>query len=186
MDIESILDWAFENLYLAIGIAVFTIFIIFRVWKTARLYLGNKKYVKKSAKLRRKKFNGTTLVDKITKKRKKGTNSYSKLKGRGKKLTKKYLHYKVEELPIITKFSYGKLFKRSNDKLIIYVKNERKRVMKLKLKKGFKELVKLSNKYECIDELILFLHNLPDAIIEQEEYDIFLPDFDVSIGYKIK
>lgn len=186
MDLDTIITWVTDNLYLAIGIGVVSLFILIRLWRSVGLHLGHKKYVKKSVKLRRKKFNGVNLVEKTKKKRKKTTNSYNKLSHRGKKLVKKYLTYKAEELPIVTKFSYGKLFKRSSNKLMITVKNERKTIMKLKLKRGFKEMVKLSNKFECLDELILFLHELPGAIIDQQEYDVYINTQDVSIGYSIK
>lgn len=186
MDIEAMIEWIFANIYLAIGIAVVSIFILVRIWRTMKMYIGNKRFVKKSVKLRRKKFNGPKLVEKITKKRKKNTNSFAKLRGRGKRFTKKYFIYKAEELPIITRYSHGKLFKRSNKKLLIVIKDEQKTLMKAKFKKGYKVLVKISNKYNCVDELILYLHNLPEAITEQEQYDVFLPEFSVSLGYEVK
>ena len=40
--------------------------------------------------------------------------------------------------------------------------------------------------YECLDEFIQYLHNLPEAILNREDYDIYINDHDVSIGYKIK
>ncbi|MFK5884084.1 MAG: hypothetical protein QM489_07095 [Candidatus Izemoplasma sp.] len=186
MSVDTIITWITDNLYIAIAIGVVSLFILVRMWHSVRLHLGNKKYVKKSVKLRKKKFNGVRLVDKIKKKRKKNTNTFKKLSYRGKKLTKKYLNYKSEELPIVTKYSYGKLLKRSRDKLQIIVRNERKVVMKLKLKRSYKELVKLSNKYECLDELLLFLHELPLHIIEQQDYEVYVNIHEISISYTIK
>ena len=186
MTFGSIMELAMENL-LYTGIAVVVIlFIIFRMIKTFRIHLGAKKYVRKSRKLRKKKFNGIMLVDKTQKKRKKETNSFNKLKGRGKKKVKKYFVYKIEELTVITRYSYGKLFKRSSDKLVIFARNERKIVKKVGVRKGLKNLIDITNKYQCLDEMIHFLHNLPEAILDKQEYDIYIDEQDISIGYMIK
>lgn len=186
MSVEELIQLVMDNIYISIGVTLVILFIFFRLWKTIRIHLGSKRYVRKSKKLRKKKFNGIQLVDKVQKKRKKGTNSYNKLKGRGKKRVKKYFVYKLEELPIVTRFSYGKLFKRSSDKLIIFVRNEKKIVKKVGIRKGLKNLIDMTNKYQCLDEMIHFLHNLPEAILEQHDYDIYLSDQDISIGYMIK
>ena len=184
--LDTIIQFYTDNLlYAAIG-TIIALFIIFRLFKTARIYLGTKSYVRKSKKLRKKKFNGILLTDKIKKKRKKNTNEFSKLRGRGKKLVKKYFNYKLEELPVITRYSYGKLLKRSKKKLMIIVKNDRKTLKKINMKKGLKNLIQVTNKYQCLDEVIHFLHNLPDAILEQQDYDIYVGEEEISIGYVIK
>ncbi len=184
--IDTIIQFYTDNLlYAGIG-TVIALFILFRLFKTAKIYLGTKSYVRKSKKKRKKKFNGIQLTDKIQKKRKKNTNEYSKLRGRGKKLVKKYLNYKLEELPVITRYSYGKLLKRSKKRLIIIVKNDRKTLKKVNMKKGLKNLIQTTNKFHCLDELIHFLHNLPEAILEQQDYDIYIGEEGISIGYVIK
>ena len=184
--VDTIIQFYSDYLLYAIAGTVITIFIIIRLYKTARIYLGIKSYVKKSKKLRKKKFNGILLTDKIKRKRKRNSNEYENLKGRGKKLTKKFFNYKLEELPVITRYSYGKLLKRSNKKLIIIIKTERKTLKKLQMKKGLKNMIQVTNKYNCLDELIHYLHNLPEAIIKQKDYDISIGDEDVSIGYVVK
>ena len=186
MTLDELLQLAMDNLVYTIVGGLLILFILFRIYKTMTIYLGAKRYVKKSKKLRRKKYNGTLLIDKVEKKRKKGTNSYKKLRGRAKKKVKRYFNYKLEELPVITRYSYGKLFKRSKDKIMIFARNEKKIVKKVKIKKGLKNLIDMTNKYECLDETIQFLHNLPDAILEQQDYDIYVSEQDISIGYKIK
>jgi len=186
LDFEKIMEIIMDNLVISIVVALITLFLIFRIFKTMRMYLGTKRYVKKSKKLRKKKYNGIMLVDKIRKKRKKNTNSYSKLKSRGKTLVKKYFSYKMIELPIIAKFSNSKLLKRSNEKLIIFVKNEKKIIKKITKKKGVKDLINLTNKYKCLDESIHFLHNLSEAILEQQEYEIYLSEQHLTMGYMLK
>ena len=184
--IDIIIDFYTDNLLYAVIGTIVVLLIISRLYKTALIYLGTKRYVRKSKKLRKKKYNGILLTDKIKKKRKKNTNSFQKLKGRGRKLSKKYFNYKLEELPVITKYSYGKLLKRSRNKLVIIVKNERKTLKKIHMKKGLKTMINVTNKYECLDEFIIFLHNLPEAILEQQDYDIYVGDNDVSISYIVK
>lgn len=175
-----------ENLLVSIFIGVIIIFIILRMFKTMRMYLGAKSFVRKSLKQDRKKFNGLTLVEKTSKKRKKNTNSFKKLRGRAKKWVRKYLTHKFDQLPIITKYSRGKLFKRSKNKLILLVKNERKTIKKISTKKGEKQLIDLSNKYDCLDEIITFLHHLPNAILDEQEYDIFFGEEGLILTYQIK
>ena len=185
MTFDELVQLAIDNWIITVVSITVLIFFVIRVYKTIRIHLGAKSYVRKSKKMRKKKFNGIQLIDNIHKKRKKGTNSYHKLKGRGKKKVKKYFNYKIDELPIITRYSYGKLFKRSSDKLIIFARNDKKIVKKVSLKKGLKNLIDLVDRYECLDEMIHFLHNLPGAILEQQDYDVYINDQDITIGYKI-
>jgi hypothetical protein len=186
MDFENLLQLAMENwIYTIIGLVVIG-FIISRLVKSARIYLGSKSYVRKARKLDRKKYNGLQLIDKTRNKRKRDTNSFDKLRGRSKKRVRKYFSHKVEELPVFTKYSYGKLLKRSKDTLLIVIKTERKTLRKMSMKKGVKKLIESSNKYECLDELINFLHNLPEAILDQQEYDIYVGEQDLLITYQVK
>lgn len=181
-----ILELIQENLLISVFIGVIIVFILFRMFKTMRMYLGAKSFVKKSLKLDKKKFNGLTLVEKTAKKRKKNTNSFKKLRGRAKKWVRKYLTHKFDQLPIVTKYSRGKLFKRSRNRLIILVKNERKTIKKISTKKGQKMLIDLTNKYECLDEVVTFLHHLPNAILNEEDYDIFFGEEGLILTYQIK
>ncbi len=186
MSFDSLIQWVTENLITAIIVGAVVIFILFRLFRTARMYLGMKSYVKKAKKQDRKKFNGLVLVDKISKKRKKETNAFNKLRGGAKKKVRKYLTHKFDELPVFTKYSHGKLLKRSKEKLIIIIKNERKTLRKIRMKKSIKQVIDVTNKYQCLDEMITFLHNLPDAILDQQEYDIYAGDEDILITYAIK
>lgn len=54
------------------------------------------------------------------------------------------------------------------------------------MKKALKQFIEITNKYECLDEFILYLHHLPDAMIKRERYDIYINDFDITIGYDVK
>lgn len=186
MNLDNLIDLAMENLIVTIVVAIVVVFIIFRLVRTARMYLGQKSYVKKARKLDRKKFNGMNLIQKTTRKRKKESNSFNKLRGRAKKWVKRYFGYKMEELPVFVRYSYGKLFKRSRHKLFIIIKNEKKTLKKINMKKGLRQIIDTTNKYACLDEMINFLHNLPEAIIEQQEYDIYAGDEDILITYQIK
>ena len=181
-----LLDLIQENLLMSILIGVFVILILFRMFKTMRMYLGAKSFVKKSLKQDKKKYNGIQLVEKTAKKRKKNTNSFKKLRGRAKKWVRKFLTHKFEQLPIVTKYSRGKLFKRSKNKLILLVKNEKKTIKRMPFKKGQKQVIDLTNKYDCLDEVITFLHHLPNAILNEEEYDIFFGEEGYILTYQIK
>lgn len=186
MNFDTIVQLISKSPIISIIVAVVLIIVLYRLFKTARIYLGIKSYVKKAKKLDKRKFNGSTLVDKISKKRKKKTNSFQMLRGKAKKMVLKYLTYKIEELPVITRYARGKLFKRSNSRLIILVKNEKTTLEKIGMKKGIKQLVDLTNKYDCLDEVLIFLHNLPAAILTQQEYEEFFGEEDIIITYRIK
>lgn len=181
-----LLDLIRENLLVSIFVGVIILFIIFRMFKTMRMYLGAKSFVKKSLRLDKKKFNGITLVEKTSKKRKKNTNSFKKLKGRSKKWVRKFLAHKFDQLPIVTRYSRGKLLKRSRNKLLLIVKNEKKTIKRISTKKGEKMLIDLTNKYDCLDEVITFLHHLPNAILNEEEYDIYFGEEGFLLTYQIK
>ena len=78
------------------------------------------------------------------------------------------------------------MFRRSSDKLVIFARNERKIVKKVGVRKGLKNIIDITNKYQCLDEMIHFLHNLPEAILDKQDYDIYIDEQDISIGYMIK
>ncbi|AIO18999.1 hypothetical protein KQ51_01122 [Candidatus Izimaplasma bacterium HR1] len=186
MNFDAIIQIIMDNILVSVFVGVIVIFIIFRLIKTARMYLGAKSYVRKARRLDKKKFNGLNLVEKTAKRRKKNTNTFKKLRNRGKKWVRKYLTHKFDELPIITRYSRGKLFKRSKNRLIIIVKNEKKTIKKISTKRGMKQIIDISNKYECLDEVITFLHHLPEAILNEQEYDIFFGEEGMLLTYQIK
>lgn len=178
-----------ETLQMILGyalLALIAFLIIRRLIKTARAYLGMKQYVKSAIKLDRKKFNGLQLIDKIKRKRKRHSNSFDALRRRGKTLVRRYLSHKVEELPVFVRYANGSLLKRANNKLFLYVKQDKKSVSKVAIKKGVKPLIELSNQFHCLDELINFLHHLPDAILEKKPLDIYIGQDDANLIYQIK
>ncbi len=165
------------------GIAII---IIIRLFNNVRIFFGAKSYVKKASKLRRKKYNGLILVESTKKRRKKNSNSYQKLKHKPKSLVEKYFKYKEDELPGMRNYARGSAFRRNKEKLYIYVSNGKKQIMKFSMKKATKKFIDVTNKYNCLDEVVVYLHHLPEAILKHEEYEIFISDADVSIGYQIK
>lgn len=145
-----------------------------------------KKFVKESIKKDRKKFNGLKLVDSIKRKRKRRTNTFQHLRMGGKRRTRKYFLHKAQELPVFVRYTKGKLLKRSRSSLRILIKQDRKTVGKYSLKQGPKNLIACANNHDCLNELITFLHHLPDAVLEQRPYDMYVPSSDTTITYQIK
>lgn len=183
---DQFIDLIQTNPIVAIIVAFVVIMILWRSYKTMRIYLGAKGYIKKSRKLRKKKFNGLLLIDKIKRKRKKNTNSYNKLKGSAKKKVKRYVSYKVEELEVAVRYSYGKMLRRSKEKMFILVSKEGKIVKKIKMNKAQKMIIDVTNKYSCLDEMIVFLHELTESILEQQDYEIYCDEGEVLLSYQIK
>jgi hypothetical protein len=186
MDISEIITYALDHI-IPVILGAFILFLILRrLYKTARQHMGMRSYLKSAEKLDKKKFNGIHIVDSIQRKRKRHTNSFKQLRGRAKKKVRQYLTHKSEELPVVVRYAKGKMFKRSRSRLIITITNGRKTLQKASFKKGIKELIDITNEYECVDEMITFLHYLPQALLKHEEYDIYVDDADVAISYYIK
>jgi phage terminase large subunit-like protein len=171
---------------IAIGVILFLILLVWRLFNTAGMYLGSKRFVKKTKRLRRRKFNGPDIIEFTSDKRKRDSNSYKKLRRRAKNRVLKYFEYKQEELPGITNYAHGKLLRRNRQKLLIYVSNGQKKITRFKMKKAAKQFIDITNKYQCLDDLVEYLHNLPKAILSHKEYEIQIPEHGVAIGYEIK
>jgi len=149
-----------DHLLVSIIIGIVLLFIIYRIIRSLHFYMSSSKYARKAKRLRKKKYNGVLLVEKIRKRRKKNTNNFKKLNRKGKKLTKKYLDYKAEELPIIAKYADSKVLKSSHRQLLIVVYQDGKTKKKFKLKKGSKQLVKTIHQYYRYLRLFRSIHRV--------------------------
>lgn len=167
-------------------IVFFLVLVAIRIINNMRIDAGAKSYIKRANKLRRKKFNGQDVIEYTSYKRKGGSNTYKKLKNNAKSRVEKFFQYKEEELPALVNFSHGKRKKKNKKKLVIFVTNGQRKMIKIGLGKSIKEFIYLTNKFECLDELIKFLHNLPEAILNHQEYEIYIPEHEVTLGYEIK
>ena len=186
MTLSEIITFTLDNIVpIVLGLLILYL-ILRRLNKSAKMYLGMKKYVKQAIKLDRKKFNGLELVDRIKRKRKRHTNAFQFLRGSAKRDVRKYFAHKAEELPVFTRYTYGKLFKRSKHSLTLYIKQGKKTQEKWACKQGAKKFLEVTNQDHCVDELITFLHHLPDANLEKRPYDIYVAASDTNITYQIK
>lgn len=186
MDLTAILDTLFSIVLPIFLVLIITYLIGRRMIKTAKSHLNMKRFVKQAIKLDRKKFNGLQLVDKVKHRRKRRSNRFADLRSRGKRYVRRYFIHKSEELPVFVRYTRGKLLKKSHSKLRFYIKQDNKTLGKVTLKQGPRDLIELSNDFHCLNELITFLHHLPDAILEQRPYDIYVPSTDATISYQIK
>lgn len=189
MDLQVILDtyvgqWK-TNLIIMV-IAHFVLLLLFRqLYRNTRVTLGTKRYVTKTNKLRRNKFSGISLNEYTERRRKRESNTYRGLRSKAKSKVKRYFEYKEEELPGITNYSYGKKLKRNKNKIMILVTQANKGTEKINVKKSYREFIELVNKFNCLDEFVLYLHNLPDALLNRQDYDIYLNEHEVTIGYEV-
>ena len=186
MEMTQILDTLFSVVLPIFLVLIITYLVSKRLIRTAKAYLNMKQFVKQAIKLDRKKYNGLQLVDKVKAKRKRRTNSFAELRMRGKRPVRKYFIHKAEELPVFVRYTHGKLLKRSRNKLRILIKQDSKTLGKFYLKQGPKDFIEIANDFHCLNELITFLHHLPDAILEQRPYDMYVPSSDTTITYQIK
>lgn len=186
MTLSEVITFALDNIIPVLLIAIILYLLVRRLYKTARQHLGMKSYLKSAEKLDRKKFNGIELVDKIRRKRKRHTNTFKHLRGRAKKRVRQYFTHKSEELPVVVRYAKGKMFKRSRNRLIITITDGRKTLKKTNFKKGIRPLIEVTNEYECLDEMVAFLHYLPQVLLQHDEYDMPIGNIDASISYYIK
>lgn len=184
MNLEILLSSEYI-IYTISGVVI--IFFILRYFiKKKWLQIKTKRFVKQSKKRRNKHFNGIKLVEKTKTKRKKNTNTFKKLRRSSKKHVTKYLQYKSQEIPKILNVAANDSLKSSKSVLYIIFKNEKKVLSKVAIELSYKPLINNSNTYECLDEIILFLHHLPDALLEKKDYDVFIQDKNMLITYEIK
>jgi hypothetical protein len=181
-----ILDTLFSIVLPILLVLIIVYLIGKRLIHTAKAHLGMKKFVKESIKKDRKKFNGLKLVEQVKRKRKRHSNSFQQLRMRGKRLVRQYFTHKTQELPVFVRYARGKLLKRSRSSLRILVKQDKRTLGKYPIKQGVKHLIECANEHECLNELITFLHHVPDAILEQRPYAIDVPSSDTFITYQIK
>lgn len=186
MTIEQLIELALDNYIYTIVIAVLILFLITRMIRSIKMHSSAKKYVKGAKKMDRKKHNGVSLVDQTKRKRKRNSNSFSKLRQRSKNKVRTYLEYKLDELPILCRYKYGRFLKRSKKDVTLVIKRGSKTLKKIHGKKSMKQLIELTNTYDCLDEVIIFLHELPDAILNEKEHSTFVGLDDIEITYKIK
>ena len=184
MSFDEILQQINNPVFIVIGFII--ILLVLRIFNNYRVNAGAKSYIKRANRLRRKKFNGPDLIEFTSQKRRGGSNTYKKLKTNAKGRVEKYFQYKEEELPALVNFVYSKYKKKNKRHLTIFVTNGKRKMIKIKLGKTVKEFIQLANKFDCLDELIRFLHNLPDAILKHQKLEVYIPEHEVSIGYSIK
>lgn len=184
MDLKILLSS--EYIFYTIAGVVVILFILKYFIKKKWLEIKTKRFVKQSKKRRNKHFNGMKLVEKTKTKRKKNTNTFKKLRRSSKKQVTKYLHYKSQEIPKMLNVAANDSLKPGKSILYIIFKNEKKVLSKVAIELSYKPLINNSNTYECLDEIILFLHHLPEALLEKKDYDVFIQDKNMLITYEIK
>lgn len=183
-----IIDTLFSNeyiLYTILGLLLL-LFILNLVIRRCWFKYKSNRYLAKAQKLREKKFNGIELVKTTQDKRRKHTNCYKRLKGSAKKKVEHYLDYKSKELPNVFNFVENHSLKPSKKILYIVFKSDQKILSKQPIEIGYRQLIKNSDKYDCLDQIILFLHHLPEALLAEKEYDVYIEDEDMIITYEVE
>ena len=165
------------------GVALFILIILVLVITKKKRYF--KKTLKRFQKLRLKKFNGEKLIDKIEKKRKAGSNDFKKLNSTGKKLVKKYFKHKEKELAFTATYAAKSGLRYKYRKAFLQVSNQKNGRLATEDFMHAKGYIKLTNKYACLDEVILYLDELPLKILDGEAFEVKLND-EIKLNYTIK
>ncbi len=162
--------------------AVFAFIVLGMISK--RLLL--RRFVKKHRRLAKKKFNGELLLDKIANKRKSEENTYKQLRGSAKKKVKKYFDFKVKQLYFTAMQASKTTFRIKRKRCLIKIVDVERGKEKRENYDSAKLFIKLSNKYSCLDELILFLDELPAYILEKQDFEYKIEESGTLLTYEIR
>ena len=184
------MDWSIftegNNIFYTVGGGVILLCVLNFTIKRMWFNFKSNRYLDKAKKLRDKKYNGIELVKTTQEKRKKQTNCYKRLKNSAKKKVDHYFDYKTKEIPNIFNFVENNSLKPSKKILYIVFRNDQKIISKQPIEIGYRQLIKNSDRFDCLDQIILFLHHLPEALLAQKEYDVYIEDEDMIITYEVQ
>ncbi|GEM_PF-1317206 len=179
---ELLPDIPLEYVLAAVVGAVF-LFIPFKVVGRRMLL---RKLVKKHRKQSKKKYNGERLLEKIDKKRKSGGNTYRSLKRPARKRVKKYLEFKVKQLRFAAMKAKKKGLRIKKRRCYLTILDERKGKDRREKFQNTKDLIRMSNKFDCLDEMILYLDELPERILKDEDFEYRLEENEAWLSYEIR
>ncbi len=184
VDFSVIESWFTADMLPIIIAAVIVIILIF-------LYLGHrmrvlhlKRMIKRNRKASMKRYQATTILDKIEKKRKPESNDFKGLKGKGKKLVKQYLKHKHNEIKYIAIFKTRGRFKFKLKDCVLKITKEKQDRIKKETYKSLRDYIKLANKYECLDQLMVYLDELPQYMMDDGQFEYYLASHDVTLSYQ--
>lgn len=184
------MDWGIftegNNIFYTVGGGLILLCVLNFTIKRLWFNFKSKRYLDKAKKLRDKKYNGIELVKTTQDKRKKQTNCYKRLKNTAKRKVDHYFDYKTKEIPNVFNFVENNSLKPSKKILYIVFKNDQKIISKQPIEIGYRQLIKNSDRFDCLDQIILFLHHLPEALLAQKEYDVYIEDEDMIITYEVQ
>ncbi len=185
-DLSQLEQWLNpEYLPLLIGGVVIILLLFFIMQYYSRVMLL-KRMVRRYARQRKKKYNGERLIEKIDKKRKIETNNFKGLKGKGKKLVKGFFKHKYNELKYCTILKTRGKFRFKGKQCLIQIEKEKKEHIKKENYNSAKHFIRLCDKYDCLDQFILYLHELPEQLLQDQIFEYYIADHDATITYIIK
>ncbi|MFW6285067.1 MAG: hypothetical protein ACOC2X_01675 [Bacillota bacterium] len=154
------------------------------LWLHRRMKL--RKWVRKLEKKRPKAYHGEAVLKFTKKHRKTGTNTYKKLKPKGRKRFERYLGFKKRELKATLKFIDKKAFGRPKSRLALRLLEGKKEVARIRWPLGLKALTRTIDKYECLDECILYLDLLPRKVADKKVFRYRPKSLEVTFDYELE
>ncbi len=181
--IESIDERYLIPLLVAGGIILLiSLFVLYHGIRVMHLKLTLDRFKRQ----RRKRQNGDRLLLLLEKYRKEQKNTYKGLKKKGRKLVNRYFTYKARELHYITLYKTRSRFTFKGGEPVIQVSQIESSLDRGDTYTNPRQFVKLTNRYECLEEFILYLHEMPDKIMSGQPFEYFLSGHDVLLSYKIR
>ncbi len=143
-----------------------------------------KAMIKRNRKASIKKYNVSALLEKIDNKRKPESNDFKGLKGKAKKLVKQYLKHKHNEIKYIAIFKTRGRFKFKLKACVIKITQEKQDRVKKETYQSLRDYIKLANKYDCLDQFMVYLDELPQYMMDDGQFEYYLDTHDVTISYQ--
>ncbi|MFW6285093.1 MAG: hypothetical protein ACOC2X_01805 [Bacillota bacterium] len=138
------------------------------LWLLRRM--KQRKWVRKLEKKRPKAYQGDAVLKFTKKHRKTGANTYKKLKPKGRKRFNRFLGFKKRELKTVLKYIDKKAFGKPKSKLALRLLEGNKEVARIKWPLNLKALTRAIDKYDCLDECILYLDMLPRKVADKRVF----------------
>ncbi|MFP4078936.1 MAG: hypothetical protein ACLFUQ_07315 [Candidatus Izemoplasmataceae bacterium] len=158
--------------------------ILTLLWLHRRM--KQRKLVRKLEKRRPKAYYADAVLTFTKKHRKTGSNTYRKLRPKGRKRFDRYLGFKRRELNTVLKYLDKKAFGKPKSKLSLRLLEGKREVGRIKWPWSLKALTRAIDKYDCLDECILYLDMLPRKVADKKVFRYSPKSRPITFDYELE
>ena len=184
-----ILSLQSDLIFIGITLVIATIVI----WLLLYFYRRNiniriyKKAKKRFNKLKEKNYNANVYIEQILNRYTTDqTNTYSSLKKAGKRKVRKYVRFYQKELPKLVEAKSNISPNKKRKNLVFIFKNQSNQIVgQYQIKQSFKKLRKQLNKHQLLLDMIAYLYEVSNHIVDGKSYALENHDNHHFISYEI-